>query len=403
VRTFLGFPTHFFAECQAVNAFENLNPHGFFLTTTGFAIDSRPNFVDVLHADEPFVQFDGTFGTVGGSEPSYSIPAGGAYKAGDVVMLTGSGTPVGVRDVWMTGYLDGACPPQAQECGTLGKVSYLGGHQFATSLPISSNPTSNGTRLFLNSLFEAPCATPAGHPFISVQSQAPVNVAVPQIDYTLDYMSFGPTVASNAVLVDTLPPGATFVSACCGGVLVGDEVVWDLGNLGIDEGGNVSFTVSLPDYGNYQNTARIDYDVGLTPFSVASNLSSTNYMPEASSSSGGTDEGTSGAVGDGSGGASMGEGGEGPASTTAATAGDGGLDGTAGPMSGSGGASAGGGTASGGAEGTGTNDTEDGTGAGSLGASDDASSGCGCRSTTPGAGLGWLLLVGLGLRRRRGR
>ena len=73
-------PVHFFAECQAVNAFENLNPHGFFLTSTGYLIGAQPSAVDFLHADQPFNQIDGAFKTVGGSEPSYSIPGGGAYN-----------------------------------------------------------------------------------------------------------------------------------------------------------------------------------------------------------------------------------------------------------------------------------------------------------------------------------
>ena len=35
-REFLKNPVHFFAECQAVNAFENLVPYGHFLTPNGF-------------------------------------------------------------------------------------------------------------------------------------------------------------------------------------------------------------------------------------------------------------------------------------------------------------------------------------------------------------------------------
>lgn len=423
VRSFLGFPTHFFAECQAVNAFENLNPYGFFLTTTGFAISNRPGEVDVYNPDQPFVQFDGAFETVGGSEPSYTIPMGGAYKAGDVVMLTGTGTPPGDHDVWMTGYLDGTCPPDAQGCGSLGKVSYLGGHQYSTTVPISTHANSQGTRLFLNSLFEAPCATSDGHPVISLQKQAPAEVYVPQIDYSIAYTNFGPTVASNVQLVDTLPAGATLVSACCGGVLVGDEVVWDLGNLGAGEGSVVTLTVSLPDYGTYDNIARVDYDVGLTPFSLASSLVSTDYVLEASSS-GTTSGGTTGAVavtGGSSEGSSAGEvtGGGGSSSTGAGSsgggsastgAGDTGLDGTAGGgtagggTGGSGGASEGGGSASGsgGASGTTVAGAEEGgSGSGSAGSGEGESEGCGCRQSTPTAASWAWLLLGLGLGRRR--
>jgi hypothetical protein len=60
--------------------------------------------------------------------------------------------------VWMTGYRDGQCPAAQKVCPGAGKVSYLGGHAYDVQLPISENPTTQGTRLFLNSLFEAPCA-----------------------------------------------------------------------------------------------------------------------------------------------------------------------------------------------------------------------------------------------------
>ncbi len=414
VRSYLGFPTHFFAECQAVNAFENLNPHGFFLTTTGLAIGNRPDAVTVYNADEPFAQFDGGFTTIGGSEPAYSIPAGGAYKAGDVVMLTETGTPVGINDVWMTGYLDGACPPDAQACGTLGKVSYLGGHSYSTNVPISTNGNTQGARLFLNSLFEAPCATTEGHPLVNLSKQAPTEVYVPEIDYTIDYISFGPTVASSALLVDTLPAGATFVSACCGGVLQGDEVVWDLGNLGINEGGVVSVTVSLPGYGTYDNIARIDYRVGLTPFSVDSNLVSTEYLPEpAATSTGGTEGSDSGgATTDSTTGAVGGEGTSSGADASASAEGTHGsaegsasLDGTGGNSSASGGGSRGesaSASGSGGPNDSASSRGDEGDGdSGSFGGSTDADSGCGCRETTPTAASWAWLLLGLGLRRRR--
>src|SRR5690606_36406138 len=69
VRDFLTHPTHLFAECQAVNAFENLDPYGYFLTSKGFLIGQQPKLYDHFHADEPYNQLDGAFLSVGGSEP----------------------------------------------------------------------------------------------------------------------------------------------------------------------------------------------------------------------------------------------------------------------------------------------------------------------------------------------
>jgi hypothetical protein len=158
VHSYLSFSTHFFAECQAVNAFENHPEHGHFLTPNGLEIADQPDTFDFYRMDTPFGQLDGPFESVGGSEPAYTVPAGDSYLEGDTTIITEAGTPEGVGDVWMTGYRNGQCPASAKSCPGAGKISYLGGHAYATDLPISANPTTAGVRLFLNSLFEAPCA-----------------------------------------------------------------------------------------------------------------------------------------------------------------------------------------------------------------------------------------------------
>ncbi len=276
VRAYLGNPVHFFAECQAVNAFEN-SVHGRFLTPNGFEIGDRPDEVDFLHMDSPFGQIDGAFQTVGGSEPAYSLPPGDMYLAGDITMLTEAGTPEGINDVWMTGFLDGACPPDQHECGTFGKVSYLGGHEFRTDLPVSANADTQGTRMFLNSLFEAPCATVEGLPTIGLAVGAPAQTIDPAITLQVAYSNTSFVNVLDVLLVDPLPPGMTFVGASNGGVLVGDEVQWDLGNLGPQEAGDVTVDVTLDAFGTYPTTARMDYRVGLNERSLGANLVETVY------------------------------------------------------------------------------------------------------------------------------
>lgn len=215
VREFLKDNTHFFAECQAVNAYENTTPNpawpflddigrdGHFLTTTGtpvacsagnpcsdtnyqcnaagfceakdarergtgYEIAPQPaaNTVQVLRPEIPYNQFDGMFGTTGGSEPAYNLSdfLGTEYKNNrQVTLLTGPNGP-GDTDLWMTGFLDGACdigpilkPGARAACN--GKISYLGGHQYKTDVPLVSGSQSQGARLFLNALFEADCVT----------------------------------------------------------------------------------------------------------------------------------------------------------------------------------------------------------------------------------------------------
>jgi MYXO-CTERM domain-containing protein len=221
VREFLQHSTHFFAECQAVNAYENTVPNpawpylddpgrdGHFLTTSGtpplcpantctdanyqcvqgacggqacclpkpatwqdlpgYEVATQPtsDSVQVLRPDVPYNQFDGAFGTTGGSEPAYNLSAylGTTYKNNrQVTLLTGPSGP-GDQDLWMSGYLDGCGDiilkpggePRSTSCG--GKISYLGGHQYKTDVPLTSGSQSQGTRLFLNALFEAECVT----------------------------------------------------------------------------------------------------------------------------------------------------------------------------------------------------------------------------------------------------
>jgi len=225
VREFLKHSTHFFAECQAVNAYENTVPNpawpflddpgrdGHFLTTTGtpplcpantctnadyecvqgacngqacclpkpatwqnipgYEVAPQPasNTVKVLRPDVPYNQLDGAFGTTGGSEPAYNLSTylNTQYKNNrQVTLLTGANGP-GEQDLWMSGYLDGCDDiiysggrPRSA-CG--GKISYLGGHQYRTDVPIDSASQSQGTRLFLNALFEADCVTGGGPGF----------------------------------------------------------------------------------------------------------------------------------------------------------------------------------------------------------------------------------------------
>lgn len=218
VRSFLAYPTHFFAECQAVNAYENTVPNpnwpylddegriGHFLTTTGtppacpcdpgpdegsfecvvdgcgagqdcclpsdkkergagFMIADQPTPFKMLRPDVAYAQFDGAFEREGGSEPAYNLSTylGTTYKNDRDVTFITSDTGPGVADVWMTGYVDGECDVNDTNDdvgGTTtaecgGKVSYLGGHNYTDK---------NGRRLFLNALFEADCVTNANWP-----------------------------------------------------------------------------------------------------------------------------------------------------------------------------------------------------------------------------------------------
>jgi uncharacterized repeat protein (TIGR01451 family) len=315
----LNYPVHLFAECQAVNQLEDASAGHFVSTdnTTGtptksIACDTNttPNNglcakkptpvlpLEFLNSDLPFAQMDGPFKTVGGSEPAYGLAPGSTYYDQGIVMIREKNAAGGVNgksDLWMTGFANFAgsiCTlgESGTICKSRGKVSYLGGHSYSTKVPVSANGDSQGTRLFLNSLFEAECVTAQGAANVVVTASAPAYTATPIVTFVLAWNNMGAGVALNARLTDTLPAGVAFVSASNGGTLASGKVTWDLGDLAPGGSGSVSVTVSLPAYGNYMNSGAVTYRVGNNSKAGTSNTTTTIYTsnpPDA-----GTDAGT---------------------------------------------------------------------------------------------------------------
>ncbi len=89
---------------------------------TGSSSATSRTCTTTTRRDTPFGQIDGPFQSVGGSEPAYSLPEGDSYKGSDIVMITEAGTPIGVNDVWMTGFVDGICPGPRGRPGLIGGV-----------------------------------------------------------------------------------------------------------------------------------------------------------------------------------------------------------------------------------------------------------------------------------------
>lgn len=254
VREFLQHPVHFLAECQAVNAFENAAA-GHFLTAGGLVSGNEPNDVDHYHDDDPFAQADGEYENPGGSEPAFSLETGSYYHDSNAVMLSTQGTAPGVDDIWMNGHLDGD--------PSKGKVSYLGGHKYGVNLPISTNPGTQGTRYFLNSLFEAPCGSEQGQPSPSTWLDGTGGTNSSEHTITVCYDNAGPGIAFNSMLTLSLPAGVAFVSATGDGQASGDGVRWDLGSVAADVSVCQDVTLSFSSEGSYAFSSTLDYDSGL--------------------------------------------------------------------------------------------------------------------------------------------
>lgn len=288
IQSFLQFPTHLFAECQAVAAIEGEPPsggRGKLLTSAGFINQPRPFGVQFSGVEQPFAQMDGAFGTVGGSHPAFGLATGSTYYDNSSVMVRSTNaSSVGLNDVWIGGYYTGTCPLSSLgNCtnpGPKGKVTYLGGHAYTTTVPISASPTTQGARLFLNSIFAGSCAHAEGQPVISITAAAPATTTDATITYTLFYSNDGPGPGLGVQLTDVLPPNTSFVSATAGGTFSGGKVNWNLGDLASGVSGSVSVTVNLLDFGTYSNQATASYAIGLTSKAATSNSVQTDFIKQ---------------------------------------------------------------------------------------------------------------------------
>ena len=253
VRSWLGTDSlaHAFMQCEAIEVFEN-DPAGRFLTTQGVVDDGAAPSLSVLRLPaDPLSQIDGSFSSDSGAVDSIGLAAGSSLKPGVRVLINNAASPLLERMVLLSGSMDGDAHN--------GKVTYLAGHDYSTALPISSNPQTNGTRLFLNSLFEALCASTIVQDDVSLTLSGPETTTASSVTYTLNYTNPGPRSVEHVRIAEALPAGATFVSATAGGTHSGGVVRWNLGTLAADASGSVEVTVQLAGDGTYSHDATVEY------------------------------------------------------------------------------------------------------------------------------------------------
>jgi uncharacterized repeat protein (TIGR01451 family) len=90
---------------------------------------------------------------------------------------------------------------------------------------------------------------------VSAAAEAPVTGS---LVYNLAYANTGDAAATSVLLTDTLPAGATFVSATGGGVYSAGKVTWSLGSLAVDQGGSVQVTILPGGSGSLLDQAALD-------------------------------------------------------------------------------------------------------------------------------------------------
>ncbi len=255
---------HAFMQCEAISTFEN-NSFGRFLTTAGVttAEPAVNGALTISLADSPFNQFDGSITPDSGSIQSVEPATGSVFHPYTRVLIDDAGDDV----LWATARLDG-------DAGN-GQVTYLGGHEYSTSVPISANPSTNGVRLFLDSLFESDCATATGAANVAIVAASPATSATRSYTVSFTYTNTGTNFADGAVMTTTLPAGATLDSATGGGTAAAGVVTWNLGNLAPGSSAMVSMTITVPADGTYTHVGSMRFVSGLRAFLVTSNTTTT--------------------------------------------------------------------------------------------------------------------------------
>lgn len=257
------------AECQSVRSFED---NGHFITDQGMTSGLQPATVDHYFSAQPIAQDDGIFATVGGTDPSFAPT--GVYSGSEGVdyfrIIRGRSSPN--PDVVILG--------NAFHNAAGGRVMYLGGHQYAVTLPLSANPTSHGVRYFLNALLFAPStARGDGIGDLGLTVDGPTSSVKAPIDYTITYQNSGAGVCLGTQISVPIPSGMTASIISAGGIISGGQIVWNFGN--IDAGrptpvGTLSFRLTASGFGNFAIHANGSYKRGITPASTTSGVN-TSY------------------------------------------------------------------------------------------------------------------------------
>ncbi|MFN0182137.1 MAG: hypothetical protein ACKVZ0_25310 [Gemmatimonadales bacterium] len=173
-----------------------------------------------------------------------TLPAGATF-----ISATGGGTLAGAVVTW----------PAVATLANGANTSVTVTLRFAAAgsyTNIAAASATTGDPNTANNRAAAPTTVTASADVVTTKSGPASVLAGADAVYTITALNNGPSAATNVVITDTLPTGATFVSATNGGSLAGLVVTWPaIGSLA--NGGNVSYTVTVrySATGTYTNIA----------------------------------------------------------------------------------------------------------------------------------------------------
>ncbi len=128
--------------------------------------------------------------------------------------------------------------------------------------PLDTGVISNGWWIALTT------ANPVGFAADSAltMTASATNVLVgSNVVYSLTATNYGPSISTNVVVSDALPLGATFISASSTQGTVthdGSTLVWNLGNLAVNNGAAMTLTLQPNIIGTIPNSAVVNSDTG---------------------------------------------------------------------------------------------------------------------------------------------
>jgi uncharacterized repeat protein (TIGR01451 family) len=124
--------------------------------------------------------------------------------------------------------------------------------------PISSGMIGNGWMLNLTT---ADLVGTAGDIQLLMSASTPTVFSGQTATFVLSVTNYGPSASTNVVVTDALPLNATIVATnATQGTFIqaGSSLIWNVGNLALNDGAAMTLTVKLHSNGTFENSANVD-------------------------------------------------------------------------------------------------------------------------------------------------
>jgi virginiamycin B lyase len=158
-------------------------------------------------------------------------------------------------NLWFT---EGAQVGEITPSGSITEFPFPGDESTPTGITAGPNGNVWFVEHGANKVGEVVLSTPVSGPDLAVSGTASSSVATGQkVTYTLTATNNGTAAATDVILTETLPAGATFVSATGGATPVSGVLTFPLGNLVAGATASVTMVVTSPAAGTLTNQARV--------------------------------------------------------------------------------------------------------------------------------------------------